>query len=50
MKRDMLKAAETRFARLSKSKRKALAKKSVDMFVAKIRKDVKGGKAYVAED
>jgi len=51
MKQDMLKAAERRLARLfpglSKEKYRALAKKSVDMYVAKIRKDVKKGVVYV---
>lgn len=54
MKRDMLKAAEGRLARqlpfLSRAARHAQARKGVDMFVAKIRKDVKEGKAYVEAD
>lgn len=51
MKSDMLKAAEGRlrglFPGLSGNKYRFLAKKSVDMFVAKIRRDVKSGVAYV---
>lgn len=51
MKGEMLKAAAERLRRefpgISKKKRCALARKGVDMFVAKIRADVKGGKAYV---
>lgn len=51
MKRDMLKAAEGRLARqfpfLSKAARRSQARKGVDMFVAKIRRDVKIGVAYV---
>lgn len=43
----MLKAAEGRFSGLPKSKRKAFARKLVDIHVAKIRKDVREGKAYV---
>lgn len=51
MKREMMTAAQKRllneFPGISKKKRCALARKGVDMFVAKIRADVKKGVAYV---
>lgn len=51
MKRDMLKAAEGRLARqfpfLSKSARRAQARKGVDMYVARVRGEVKRGVVYV---
>jgi hypothetical protein len=54
MKRDMLKAAEMRLSRLfpglTKAKRAAMARTGVDMFVARVRRDVKEGKAYVEAD
>jgi hypothetical protein len=45
----MLKAAAGRLMSLglSKAKSKALARTGVDMYVARVRQDVKEGKAYV---